>query len=741
MTNSISCPNCGRLVEQGARQCRYCQYAFDVQASSPESVSASVSASVSENTPASASNQTGEPPLAGAQVLPETLVPRLGDYLIEIGVLSPDDLARALEYQKSQAQQGHPIYLGQALIALKMIDREVLDQVVTQQLISLQAALRETNRQLEQRVRQRTQDLERRLLQIRTAAEVTQFAISAPNLDDLLKRTTSLLVERFGYYYASIFLLDEVGQQIVLREVSGPNADEVRRRGASLALDLHSIIGWVATNNQPHIAAEVDKDPYYLRDELLPDTRSEASIPLSIGEKVLGVLDVQHDSPNAFDADAVAILQTIANHIASVIQNFRLLESTQINLREISLLYETSHQISRVESADEVYRVAINALKQAPYVTSVLLADAEGLRIASLNDPQAGRAISVETIPLLVRVSITEIENQVVSKAPAIVSGREQMASYPSAFVQWLNRLDCKTYAFIPINRGGKLEALFVLGTRQRLELTPTTLEPYTSLAQLTVTALEKIYAWRRMEKSLTALQTLNTISQAVSVETDLHALYLLIHNQISQVMGDVNFIIAIYDPRTNLIRIPYMYDAGEIRSAAPFPLGEGLTSILLRTKQPLLIVEDAERRARELGAIFIGRPAKSWLGAPLLVGGEPIGAIIVQDLEREHRFDEEDQQLLITLASQVAAAVHNAQLLENTHRQAERERLLYEITSKIRSSTDIRSILEITASELSRALNAQRAHIQVGLKGEDQPAPAPAGQGVSLPQADSRPT
>ncbi len=702
MTNQIICPNCGRPVERGARQCQHCRY---------------------ELTPPSPENENPAPPennsTSGSPISPETLVPRLGDYLIEVGVLAPEDLTRALEYQKTMSGQGRQIYLGQALTALNLIERDVLDQVVTQQLLSLQAALRETNRQLEQRVRQRTQDLERRLIQIRTAAEVTQFAISASNLDEMLQRTTHLIVERFGYYHASIFLVDEIGQEIALREVAGPNAAELKRRGAKLGINLHSIIGWVTTNNQPHIAAEVAQDPYYLHDDLLPDTRSEASIPIAMGDKVLGVLDIQHSLPNAFDGDAVAILQTIANHIASVIQNFRLLESTQINLREISLLYQTSHQISKIETAGEVYKVAIAALKQAPYITSVLLADPNGLRIASLNDPQAAKTISIETMPLIIHTAIMDIENQVASKAPVIVSTRDQLTNYPESLSQWLNRLDCKTLAFIPINRGGKLEAIFLLGTRQGLELTPTTLEPYTSLAQLTVTALEKIYAWRRMEKSLAALQTLNTISQAVSVETDLHALYLLIHNQVSQVMGDVNFLIAIYDQETNRVQIPYMYDGGDIRSVAPFPLGEGLTSILLRTRQPLLIVEDTERRARELGAIFIGQPAKSWLGAPLLVGGEPIGAIIVQDLEKEHRFDEEDQQLLITLASQVAAAVHNAQLLESTHRQAERERLLYEITSKIRGSVDTKSILTTTATELSKALTAHHAHIEVGLKPE----------------------
>ena len=149
--------------------------------------------------------------------------------------------------------------------------------------------------------------------------------------------------------------------------------------------------------------------------------------------------------------------------------------------------------------------------------------------------------------------------------------------------------------------------------------------------------------------------------------------------------------------------------------------MGEGLTSILIRTKKPLLVVDDTERRTRELGAKLVGKPAKSWLGVPLLVGGEVLGAILLQDLEQEGRFDEDDQRLLETLASQVAVAIRNARLLEATSKQATRQQQLYEVTSKIRSSSDIAGILETTAMELSKVLGARRARIELGVQLPDQ--------------------
>ena len=137
---------------------------------------------------------------------------------------------------------------------------------------------------------------------------------------------------------------------------------------------------------------------------------------------------------------------------------------------------------------------------------------------------------------------------------------------------------------------------------------------------------------------------------QAISAVTDLDILYKTIHEQISGTIGDVFFILALFDAKTNTIQIPYRYEDGKVDTIESFPLGEGLTSILLRDRQPLMIVEDTERRAAALGAKVVGKSAKSWLGCPLIMANEAIGAIIVQDAEQEHRFNQDDLRFVISL-------------------------------------------------------------------------------------------
>lgn len=146
MSTEISCPNCGRPVLLNNRYCEHC------------GVDLAVAAVLAEQLVLG----PGEIPV-GLPIAPEVLVPRIGDYMIEQGLLTPEELQRALAYQKERSSNGSPLLLGQALLELNIITRETLDQVITSQILKLQQALNDANQQLKQRVEERTQELQRAL--------------------------------------------------------------------------------------------------------------------------------------------------------------------------------------------------------------------------------------------------------------------------------------------------------------------------------------------------------------------------------------------------------------------------------------------------------------------------------------------------------------------------------------------------------------------------------------------------
>jgi len=206
--------------------------------------------------------------------------------------------------------------------------------------------------QLEQRVTERTQQLEKRTLQLQTAAEVARDITTAPDLDTLLQSAVDLISSRFGYYNVGIFLLDESSEFAHLRAASGDLGKKLLERKIQLRVGQQGIVGYVTQFAQARIVGDVQADEAYQAEPLLADSRSEAAIPLLSGRlsqaggqsdsgsaprAVIGALDVQSTELNAFSENDIVALQVLADQMAIAIQNIRLVTRLQSTLAELNL--------------------------------------------------------------------------------------------------------------------------------------------------------------------------------------------------------------------------------------------------------------------------------------------------------------------------------------------------------------------------------------------------------------------
>jgi GAF domain-containing protein/CheY-like chemotaxis protein len=193
----------------------------------------------------------------------------------------------------------------------------------------------------------------RRAAQLETAAEIARDTSGTLALDTLLKRAVTLIRDRYGYYHASIFLLDETGSTAVIRESTGEAGEEMKRQGHRLAVGSRSIIGYVTELGKPLVINDVIQDPIHRPNPLLPETRAELGVPLKIGNRVIGAMDVQSTEANIFTPDDISVIQTLADQIAVAVDNARSYEiaqqaikETRQRVQELSMLFNVSQGLA-----------------------------------------------------------------------------------------------------------------------------------------------------------------------------------------------------------------------------------------------------------------------------------------------------------------------------------------------------------------------------------------------------------
>ena len=189
------------------------------------------------------------------------------------------------------------------------------------------------NQQLQQQVvdLQRTQEtLSKQASELELVTQVSTAASTILDTQALLQTVVDLTKDRFGLYHAHIYLLDELGETLVLAAGAGQVGQQMVAEGWNIPFEQEqSLVARAARTRQGVRIDDVCETPDWLPNPLLPDTRSELAVPLIVGERVLGVLDVQSDEVGRFTEDDIRIQTTLAAQVAVALENARLFEEGQ----------------------------------------------------------------------------------------------------------------------------------------------------------------------------------------------------------------------------------------------------------------------------------------------------------------------------------------------------------------------------------------------------------------------------
>jgi GAF domain-containing protein/HAMP domain-containing protein len=541
-----------------------------------------------------------------------------------------------------------------------------------------------------------------------TASEVSTLATSSASLDDLLNKTVSLISERFDFLHASIFIIDPSKEIGKLRAATGSVGRNLISQEYQINITQGSPYHTVIINNQIKVADESEGD--FLDLDLMPGAKAKALVPISIGNDVFGLLDVQSADPDSLTTNALDILQTMANQLASAVQNFRLLEGTEVDLQQVNELFKASQKISRAITEEDVYSAMVSGVQQTSFYAGFYIAEPNGL---NLHQPSENKPFYSDQLPAVIPLSNRLTHMFFEESEPLLIKDvSNPLVSIRPELLEPAKALNCTETALLPIIIDNNFLGLLILASREIGKLTTNAIQPFLAFSNMAITGLEKVFALKNTEQTMANFNKINELSNTIGNETDPASLYPVIHNQIKNLLGEVDFYIALYDKASNHIQIPYLYEGSEALEIEPFPLGEGLTSIVVRTKKPLMLVEKTEERAAAMGAKIVGEPAKSWLGIPLIVAGEVIGVISVQDVDHEHRFNNDDLVLLTTLSSSIASSIRSANLIAESDRRAYQLQTVAEISKETSTTLDRGELLKYSLQLIQDRFNFYHASV-----------------------------
>jgi len=176
---------------------------------------------------------------------------------------------------------------------------------------------------------QARESLQRQNTYLAASAEIGNLVTSTLNINTIFTRTVNLISDRLGFYFTGIYQIDEDSLHAVLREGTGGAGEAMKIQKHHIPVGSQTIIGKAIERGETLLANDVSVEPLYQPNPLLMDAKSEVAIPLKLGGKILGVIDIQSTQEQAFTANDLSVLQSLADQVAVAINNATLYDDSQ----------------------------------------------------------------------------------------------------------------------------------------------------------------------------------------------------------------------------------------------------------------------------------------------------------------------------------------------------------------------------------------------------------------------------
>ncbi|MFN8454408.1 MAG: PAS domain S-box protein [Anaerolineae bacterium] len=572
-----------------------------------------------------------------------------------------------------------------------------------------------------------------------TAAEVSQAASSILDVGQLINTAVNLIRDKFNLYYVGLFLVDEAREWAVLRAGTGEAGQIQLAKQHRLQIGGESMIGWCIEHQQARIALDVGKEAVRFQNPVLPLTRSEMALPLLSREAAIGALTVQSDKANAFSREDVALLQSMADHLANAIENAHLFEETvrartenaqlfqltQTALAETQKLYDISRSLAESTDLNEVYEIVIENVKayEIDRVSISLVEKNEqgqidGVVIAASWDNESDKILPVGTkisakIFSLVNAFAHPPFHPLISEDLRYPEGQDERLD--EVFRLFMAEgLGAVTLFSAPMFLGAVYKGVLSVSTRSPHAYTKEEARIYQTLADQAIIAIENQRLLTATQQSLHHSQILSHLSQELLVADTKETIYNLTLEAIAITSPDRGAAIFVYDQQEGRVDLEMVglwnnprQGWPEIGLGARFSVSElGLEPLLKtgRTVSSITAPVDPQFSAM-LRQLLLMMQINSLVAVPVWLNREVSGFVLVGNQEAVP-FAPELVRLYEDIGRQLSGALENRRLFDEAEYRASLLQTAAEVSQVATSSLNLETLLPQTAELIRNRFN-----------------------------------
>lgn len=536
--------------------------------------------------------------------------------------------------------------------------------------------------------------------QLELVRSVSEQIANFTDIDSFCQQVTKSIQSTFDYYFVSIFTVDKASPDLKFRASSVSGDQEIS--GLSFTVEKgEGLVGYVAETGSEVIAADVRLEERYRYIDTLPETQSEAVIPLISDKDILGVLDIQSDRKNAFHEIDIMVLKALANTVALAIDGVNLYIDQQDKALKLEILFELSHTISSLLDLEELSEQIVSLLQKRlgysfveyysyhPGRKKLFYEFGSGSRSQQLATMEISYDLDdpLGIIPWVARTLQPKIVNDVTNEP--IYRPSELTPEYTHSELA------------IPILHTGELLGVLDIQSEKLNAFSESDITLIDPFAASVANAVKNATLYRSEKWRSQVAESMRDVAGMLSEYHEPEKLLDVILTELEKNLPCDSSAIWLVDENAESHHIgPEHLRLGAVHGVDPqilvdirqrMPAVDEWMKLLLTSKEPS--IREIDGLYGPLGLALNYAPDYSSLAAPLYSGEVPLGLLTIAH-HTANRYGHEARAISTTFASYASVAIENARLYSEAQRNAWTSSVLLQVAENTRSLTSVSELL-----------------------------------------------